>query len=143
MTSFRVGYGRYLTPWTGGTFNIFDTIYVGYKNVTGAYPAVLGVPSARLRDPFPASQPVVPAYEKSLGRYTGLGDSLLLCRAATGRAATATASTSRSSASLPQNMVLDVTYYLNFTNQLSRQLQRQPGRSRASPMSTRPRPTWP
>ena len=38
--------------------------------------AVLGVPSARLRDPFPASQPVVPAYEKSLGRYTSLGDSL-------------------------------------------------------------------
>jgi len=41
LTSLRVGYGRYLTPWTGGTFNVFDTIYVGYRNVTGAYPAVV------------------------------------------------------------------------------------------------------
>ncbi len=115
-TSFRVGYGRYLTPWTGGTFNIFDTIYVGYKNVTGAYPAVLGVPQARLRDPFPASAPVVPAYEKALGRYTGLGDSLSYVAANRPRSYSDRINFSLQR-QLMQNMVLDVTYYLNFSNQ--------------------------
>jgi hypothetical protein len=117
ITSFRAGYGRYLTPWTGGTFNIFDTIYVGYKNVTGAYPAVLGVPSARLRDPFPASQPVVPAYEKSLGRYTSLGDSLSYVAQNRPRSYSDRLNFSVQR-QLPFNTVLDVTYYLNFTNQL-------------------------
>jgi hypothetical protein len=116
-TSFRVGYGRYLTPWTGGTFNIFDTIYVGYKNVTGAYPAVLGVPSARLRDPFPASQPVVPAYEKSLGRYTGLGDSLSFVAANRPRSYSDRINVSLQR-QLPMNIVLDLTFYMNNTSQL-------------------------
>lgn len=117
LTSLRLGYGRYLTPWTGGTFNIFDTIYVGYKNVTGAYPAVLGVPTQRLRDPFPASQPVVPAYEKSLGRYTGLGDSLSYVAADRPRSYSDRINLSLQR-QLPQYIVLDVTYYLNFTSQL-------------------------
>jgi len=115
-TSFRVGYGRYLTPWTGGTFNIFDTIYVGYKNVTGAYPAVLGVPQTRLRDPFPATNPVVPAYEKSLGRYTSLGDSLSFVSANRPRSYSDRINFSFQRQVL-QNMVLDVTYYLNFSSQ--------------------------
>jgi hypothetical protein len=117
LTSLRVGYGRYLTPWTGGTFNVFDTIYVGYKNVTGAYPAVLGVPSARLRDPFPSSQPVVPAYEKSLGRYTSLGDSLSYVNLNRPRSYSDRINISFQR-QLPQNTVLDVTYYWNFTSQL-------------------------
>ncbi|MBL8215416.1 MAG: carboxypeptidase regulatory-like domain-containing protein [Bryobacterales bacterium] len=116
-TSFRVGYGRYLTPWTGGTFNIFDTYYVGYKNVTGAYPAVLGVPSARLRDPFPASQPVVPAYEKSLGRYTSLGDSLSYVRGDRPRSYSDRINISLQR-QLPQMIILDVTFYMNLTGQL-------------------------
>lgn len=116
-TSFRVGYGRYLTPWTGGTFNIFDTYYVGYKNVTGAYPSVLGVPSARLRDPFPASQPVVPAYEKSLGRYTSLGDSLSFVRGDRPRSYSDRINVSLQR-QLPQMIILDVTFYMNLTGQL-------------------------
>jgi hypothetical protein len=116
-TSFRAGYGRYLTPWTGGTFNIFDTIYVGYKNVTGAYPAVLGIPQMRLRDPFPASSPIVPAYKKSLGRYTGLGDSLSYVAGDRPRSYSDRINFSLQR-QLPQDIVLDLTYYLNFTNQL-------------------------
>lgn len=115
-TSLRVGYGRYLTPWTGGTFNIFDTIYVGYRNVTGAYPAVLGVPQQRLRDPFPASTPVVPAYEKSLGRYTSLGDSLSFVAGNRPRSYSDRVNFSFQR-QLMQNMVLDVTYYFNFSTQ--------------------------
>ena len=115
-SSFRIGYGRYLTPWTGGTFNIFDTIYVGYKNVTGAYPAVQGVPQTHLRDPFPASAPMVPAYEKRLGRYTSLGDSLSYVAANRPRSYSDRINFSFQR-QLLQNMVLDVTYYLNFSNQ--------------------------
>lgn len=116
-TSFRAGYGRYLTPWTGGTFNIFDTLYVGYRNVTGAYPAVLGVPQSRLQDPFPPSAPVVPAYEKSLGRYTSLGDSLSYVAANRPRSYSDRINLSFQR-QLPQNLLLDVTYYVNFSNQL-------------------------
>lgn len=116
-TSLRVGYGRYLTPWTGGTFNIFDSIYVGYKNVTSAYPSVLGVPSARLRDPFPDSQPVVPAYEKTLGTNTSLGDSLSYVAANRPRSYSDRVNISFQR-QLPQNMVVDVTFYMNYTSQL-------------------------
>jgi len=117
ITSFRVGYGRFLTPWTGGTFNIFDTYYVGFKNVTGAYPAVQGVPQQRLRDPFPSSTPVVPAYEKSLGRYTSLGDSLSFVVADRPRSYTDRINFSLQR-QVMRDMVLDVTYYLNFSSQL-------------------------
>ncbi len=115
-TSLRIGYGRYLTPWTGGTFNIFDTIYAGYKNVTGAYPAVLGIPQTRLRDPFPSTSPVVPAYEKRLGRYTGLGDSLSFVNANRTRAYSDRINFSFQR-QLVQDMVLDVTYYINLSSQ--------------------------
>jgi len=117
-SSLRVGYGRYLTPWTGGVFNIFDTYYVGYKNVTGAYPAVLGVPSARLRDPFPSTQPVVPAYEKTLAENTGLGDTFNYVRGDRPRSYSDRLNVSFQH-QLPQNMVVDVTFYLNNTSQVS------------------------
>jgi hypothetical protein len=117
LTSLRVGYGRYLTPWTGGTFNIFDTYYHGFKNVTGAYPAVLGIPQMRLSNPFPADQPIVPAYKKSLGRYTNLGDSLSYVALNRPRSYSDRINVSFQR-QLPQGMVADVTYYVNFTNQL-------------------------
>ncbi len=115
-TSFRVGYGRYLTPWTGGSFNIFDTIYVGFRNVTAAYPAVLGVPQMRLSNPFPASSPIVPAYEKTLGRYTSLGDSLSYVVANRPRSYSDRINFSFQRQVL-RDMVLDLTYYLNFSSQ--------------------------
>ena len=115
-SSLRVGYGRYLTPWTGGTFNIFDTLYVGYKNVTAAYPSVLGVPQMRLRDPFPAATPIVPAYEKRLGRYTSLGDSFSYVNGNRPRSYSDRLNVSFQR-QLMQNMVLDVTYYLNLSGQ--------------------------
>ncbi|MFN0106734.1 MAG: carboxypeptidase regulatory-like domain-containing protein [Bryobacteraceae bacterium] len=117
LTSLRVGYGRYLTPWTGGTFNIFDTYYNGFRSVTAAYPAVQGVPQMRLRDPFPAATPVVPAYQKTLGRYTSLGDSINYVAGSRPRSYSDRINVSLQR-QLPQGMVLDVTYYANFTNQL-------------------------
>ena len=116
-TSIRFGYGRYLTPWTSGTFNIFDAYYVGYKAVTGAYPAVLGVPQMRLNNPFPPSSPVVPSYKKSLGRYTALGDNISYAIGDRPRSYSDRINVSVQR-QLPQGVVLDLTYYLNFTGQL-------------------------
>jgi len=115
--SLRIGYGRYLTPWTGGTFNIFDAYYYGFRNVTAAYPAVQGVPPERLRDPFPASTPLVPAYKKTLGRYTSLGDSFSYVVGDRPRSYSDRINFSLQR-QLPQGVVLDLTYFLNFANQL-------------------------
>ena len=116
-TSLRAAYGRYLTPWTGGTFNIFDTIYVGYRQVTGAPEAVLGVPQMRLQDPFPTSNPIIPAYEKSLGRYTGLGDTFSYINQDRPRSYSDRVNVSLQR-QLPQNFVVETTFYLNFSNQV-------------------------
>ncbi|MEK7409732.1 MAG: carboxypeptidase-like regulatory domain-containing protein [Acidobacteriota bacterium] len=116
-TSLRAAYGRYITPWTGGTFNIFDTYYYGFKAVTGAPPAVQGVPQMRLRDPFPASNPVLPAYKKSLGRYTNLGDGFSYVSQKRPRSHSDRVNVSLQR-QLPQGFLVDVTYYMNFTSQL-------------------------
>ena len=116
-TSLRAGYGRYLTPWTGGTLDIFGTYYNGFRNVTAAYPAVQGVPQMRLSNPFPAATPVVPAYEKSLGRYTNLGDSINYVIGDRPRSYSDRFNLSLQR-QLPQGIVLDLTYYFNMTSQL-------------------------
>lgn len=118
-TSLRGGWGQYVTPWTATGHNIFDTYYNGYKTVTGAPPAVQGVPQMTLDDPFPASNPLTPLTEKSLGRYTNLGDSINYVTARDrprGRSNRFNLSVQRQ---LPMAMVLDVTYYANFTDQVA------------------------
>ncbi len=107
----------YLTPWTATGHNIFDTYYNGYKTITGAPPAVQGVPQMTLDNPFPSTNPLTPLTEKKLGRYTNLGDSLNFVTARErprGRSNRFNFSVQRQ---LPMAMVLDVTYYANFTSQ--------------------------
>jgi hypothetical protein len=116
-TSLRAAWGRYVTPWTGNGLNIYDSPYIGYINYTGAPPAILGVPQMTLSDPFPASNPIVPAYGQSLGRYTGLGDSFTYAAEdrRRNRSDRYNFSVQRQ---LPTGMVLDVTWYMNFTKQV-------------------------
>ncbi|MCP5114328.1 MAG: carboxypeptidase regulatory-like domain-containing protein, partial [bacterium] len=116
-TSLRAGWGLYLTPWTATGHNIFDTYYNGYKTITGAPPDVQGVPQMTLDNPFPSTNPLTPLTEKKLGRYTNLGDSLNFVTARErprGRSNRFNFSVQRQ---LPMAMVLDVTYYANFTSQ--------------------------
>ncbi len=120
-TSLRAGWGLYVTPWTAtGQNNIFDnTYYHGYKAVSGAPPAVQGVPQMVLDDPFPPTNPLTPLTEKKLGRYTNLGDSINFVvpgNRPRGRSNRFNLSLQRE---LPLAMVLDVTYYLNFSSQVS------------------------
>ncbi len=116
-TSLRAALGVFPTPWTGSTFNIFDTYYWGYKSVTGAPSAVQGVPQMRLADPFPPSNPIVPAYKKSLGRYTNLGNGFNYVAQDRPRSYSKRVNVSLQR-QLPQGFVADVTYFLNFTSQL-------------------------
>jgi len=84
-TALRVGYARYATPGTNegdaGVSILGSVPYPGFEAYTYALGPLQGIPRAQLSDPYPSSgpsaNPLVPAVGKSLGRYTGLGDSLL------------------------------------------------------------------
>ena len=79
--SLRFGYARYAiepsVDYEGG-INLNDVIpYPGYGQDTLVLPTIQGVPGARFTDPFPRNQnPLTPAVEKRLGRYTELGSAV-------------------------------------------------------------------
>jgi hypothetical protein len=114
-TSLRAAYGRYVTPWIQGTTDFNNLTTPGYTSYTGAPPLVLGVPQMRLSDPFPASNPLIPAYQKTLGRYTALGDSTTFYLPDRPRQTSDRINFSIQR-QLPQNLVLDVTYYINLSH---------------------------
>jgi hypothetical protein len=111
-TSVRAAYGRYVTPWISGTTDFNNLTTPGYTNYTGAPPLVQGIPQMRLSDPFPATYPVQPAYQKTIGPYTQLGDSTTYYQLDRPRQ-----NSDRFNFSiqrqLPTGMVVDVTYYIN------------------------------
>ena len=111
-TSVRAAYGRYVTPWISGTTDFNNLTTPGYTNYTGAPPLVQGVPQMHLANPFPASFPVQPAYQKTLGAYTQLGDSTTYYELDRPRQKSDRFNFSIQR-QLPTGMVLDVTYYLN------------------------------
>jgi hypothetical protein len=123
--SIRAAYGRYITPWTnansnmstGGTgANLLEVLVPGsYSYYTGAYPAVQGVPVMNLKDPFPAAYPVIPTYQKTLGTYTSLGDSVTYMMADRTRQHSDRLNISFQR-QLPTGMVADITYFMNFSN---------------------------
>jgi hypothetical protein len=118
-TVLRGAYGRYVTPWTSiNSHNQLDgyPLY-GFSNFTGAPDAIQGVPQMRLNDPFPPSNPVAPSYEKSLGIYTMLGNSITYFATDRRRSNSDRINVSVQR-QLPGSMVLDVTYFFNRTGQI-------------------------
>jgi Carboxypeptidase regulatory-like domain/TonB dependent receptor len=113
-TSIRAAYGRYYTPWIQGTTDYNNLSTPGYTSYTGAPPLVQGVPQMRLNSPFPSTNPVIPAYQKTLGRYTALGDSLSYYSPDRPRQSSDRINFTIQR-QLPQGMVLDATYYLNLS----------------------------
>jgi hypothetical protein len=123
--SIRAAYGRYITPWTnansnmntGGTgANLLEVGVPGSFNYyNAAYSAIQGVPVMKLRNPFPPEYPIVPAYERSLGDYTLLGDSVSYMIANRPRQ-----HSDRFNVSVQRQIlagwILDATYFLNFSN---------------------------
>jgi hypothetical protein len=119
-SSLRAGYGRYVTPWNmnANAPDQFSSPYTGFINYTGAQPTVQGVPQMQLSNPFTSAWPVVPSYGKSYGAYTGLGDSLSYFKGDRPRAYSNRVNVSLQR-QLPQNIILDVTYFLNLSSHIT------------------------
>ena len=66
----------------------------------------------QLSNPFTSAFPVVPSYGKQYGAYTGIGDNLTFFTPDRPRAYSNRINISVQR-QLPQNIVLDVTYFLN------------------------------
>jgi hypothetical protein len=117
-TSVRAGYGRYYTPWDAmQDYEIESPNYYGFQTTTGAPNTIQGVPQMTLSNPFPASNPITPATGNSLGPNTGLGDSVTFVNPnrPLQHSDRINISVQRE---LPGGIVADVTYFLNFTNEL-------------------------
>ena len=119
-TSLRAGYGRYTTPWNmnEAAQDQFGPPYTGFANYTDAQPTVQGVPQMQLSNPFTSAWPVVPSYGKSYGTYTGLGGSLTYFNADRPHAYSNRVNVSLQR-QLPQNIILDVTYFLNLSSHIT------------------------
>ena len=80
----RFGYARYMSPSSRIRDPLGDFVnqYTGYSTVTNAIAPLNGLPQSSLIDPYPASgssrNPVQLPTEKSLGRYTNLGNPVSL-----------------------------------------------------------------
>ncbi len=90
----------------------------GFANYTDAAPTVQGVPQMQLSNPFTSAFPVVPSYGKAYGTYTGLGGGLTYFNADRPRAYSNRVNISIQR-QLPQNIILDVTYFLNRSSHIT------------------------
>jgi hypothetical protein len=78
-TALRVGYGRFYTPSSltdSGNEPLGQYDLASFSPTTSVLPAQVGVPQAYLGNPFP--QGLTPAYGKTFGRYSGLGDAITI-----------------------------------------------------------------
>jgi hypothetical protein len=117
-TSVRAGYARYYTPWDNNqTYEIESPNNYGFSTVTGAPNAIQGVPQMSLSNPFPSTNPITPATGNSLAASTGLGDSVSFVNPNRPHQHSDRYNFSVQR-ELPTGIVVDVTYFLNFTNQL-------------------------
>jgi hypothetical protein len=118
-TVIRGSYGRYITPWTtnSGHDQLSGYPLYGYSAFTGAPDDIQGVPQMDLNNPFPAAYPVSPSYEKSLGIYTMLGNSMYYFSPDRRRSNSDRVNITFQR-EFPFSLVLDVTYFLNRTSQV-------------------------
>jgi hypothetical protein len=117
-TSVRAGYARYYTPWDANqTYEIESPNDYGFSTVTGAPNAIAGVPQMFLSNPFPSTNPITAATGSSLGANTGLGDSVSFANPNRPLQHSDRYNFSFQR-ELPAGIVIDATYFINFTNQL-------------------------
>jgi hypothetical protein len=89
-SALRFGYARYMTPSSSIRDPLGDFVnqYTGYSTISSVLAPLNGVPLARASDPFPSTalplaagstaNPLQQPTEKSLGRYTNLGNAVSL-----------------------------------------------------------------
>src|ERR1700730_1107528 len=95
-----------------------ETDRAGFANYTDAPPSVQGVPRMQLANPFTSAFPVVPSYGKAYGAYTGIGDNLTYFNSNRYHPISNRLNVSLQR-QLPQNIVLDVTYFLNRSSHIT------------------------
>jgi hypothetical protein len=117
-TSLRAGFARYYTPWEGEQqYGMEGANYYGFSVNSGAPPLVGGVPQMTLSNPFPSSYPMTQATGKGLGGNTGLGDSVSFVNPNRPLQHSDRLNVGVQT-ELPGNIIADVTFFLNLTNQM-------------------------
>ena len=115
-TAVRIGYGRFYTP-TSLIMPDRDAngeLPLGaFTPVTNALPSLAGIPQAFLSNPFP--QGLTPAYGKSYGRYTQLGDPVTIDKNEQKPPISDRINLSVQR-ELPGKIIADVTYFMNFVS---------------------------
>lgn len=113
-TALRAGYGRFVTPTdlaNAERDSLGEMDLAAYSPATSVLSSVNGVPAAYLANPFP--QGLTPAYGKTYGRYTNLGDAVSI-----DEYEQRTPISDRINVSLqrelPGRVVADATYFVNF-----------------------------
>jgi hypothetical protein len=118
-TAFRAGFARYVIPplLQQNTLASATMPMWGYSAETFVAPFLQGVPGAVISDPFPVTNPLVLPREKSLGRYTNLGDAPFYYKQdmKTGVNDRINFSIQRA---LPNRIHVDVTWFMNFGRKL-------------------------
>ena len=117
-TSLRAGYGRYYTPWEQiQSYGMEGANYYGFSVTSGAPGLIGGVPQMSLSNPFPSTYPLTQATGKTLGANTGLGDGVSFVNP-NRPAQHSDRFNVGVQTELPGGIVADVTYFINFTNQI-------------------------
>ncbi len=115
-TAIRAGYGRFYTP-TSLIMPDRDAngeLPLGaFSPSTSVLPALSGIPQAYFSNPYP--QGLTPAYGKSYGRFTQLGDAITIDQYEQ-RPPISDRINLSVQRELPSRIVLDVTYFLNFVS---------------------------
>jgi len=118
QTAFRAGWARYVIPplLIQSTLASGLPLY-GFSAQTNVAPLLNGVPQARVSDPFPSTNPLILPLQKSLGRYTNLGDGVSWFKQDmhTGVNDRWNFSLQRQ---LPYQIHVDVTWFMNFGHNL-------------------------
>jgi hypothetical protein len=116
-TALRAGYARYVVPPLVLARTLERITMQGFNASTTAAPVLEGIPGARLSDPFPASNPLILPVGKAYGRYSNLGDA-----ASWDDQDFHSGVNDRFNFSiqrqLPNQLHLDVTYFLNLGHNL-------------------------
>ncbi|MFB3827766.1 MAG: carboxypeptidase regulatory-like domain-containing protein [Bryobacteraceae bacterium] len=116
-TALRAGYARYVVPPQSQTFLLLGLPTDGFNATTEVAPVLEGIPQARLSNPFPSTNPLILPVGKSLGRYQNLGDQATWVKQEYRSAVNDRINVSVQR-QLPDQMHLDVTFFMNFGHNL-------------------------
>jgi len=118
-TAIRAGWARFITPATltsGFASNLLGSVnYDGFSAVTTSVAALQGVPQEVFSNPFPTG--LVPPAGKSYGTYTNMGNTANWYNPDFKPAANDRLNISVQR-QLPSHMVLDVTYFMQFSRNI-------------------------